>query len=120
METKGFKRTNIDVVEEVPWGMYVWRCPDGQVLGDDDGNVMNVFVMDPAHRPAARQALRDAARYWGQPEGEPEWWSGSRPIDDDQLAYQTERAAQGLTPDPFDLGAIRDEMRALKANEQRG
>lgn len=113
------KTTNRSQVEEVPWGMYVWQTPDGEVLGDDEGNVMNVFVWEPKGRAAARQALREAARYWGHPEGAPVWWSGVRPIDDEQLAYQTERAKQGLVPDPLDIGAIQDEMRALKADEQR-
>ena len=112
------KTTNKEFVEEVPWGMYVWECADGEVLGDDDGNVMNVFVWEKKDRPAGRQAIREAAKYWGHAEGQPVWWSGVRPIDDEQLAYQTQRAAQGLVPDPLDIGAITDEMKALK-NEQR-
>jgi hypothetical protein len=108
------KPTNKQVVEEVEYGMYVWQLPDGEVLGDGDGNVMNCFVWEKKDRPAARIALATAAKHYGHEEGQAVWWSGVRPINDEQLAEQIERASQGLTPDPLDIPAIRDDMRSLK------
>ena len=115
---KGLKTTNKQQIEEVPWGMWVWETPDGEVLGDGDGNIMNCFVFERAHREAGKRAIEEAAKGYGFPEGKAVFWSGVRPIDDEELEHQIERAKQGLTPDPFDLGAINDEMRALKNNDR--
>jgi len=106
-ETKGLKSTGRRQVEEVPYGMYVWETPDGEVLGDGDGNIMNVFCMKGDRKAIA--ALAEAARHYGFPEGKPVWWSGKRRITDEELEEQEARARLGLTPDPLDYGAIRDE-----------
>lgn len=107
------KTTNRQQVEEVPYGMYVWQTPDGEILGDGDGNVMNVFCMKGDRR--AIQALTDAARSYGYPEGKPVWWSGKRPITDEELEEQEQRARWGLTPDPLDYGALLDEERSRRS-----
>jgi hypothetical protein len=108
----GLKTTNREAVEEVPWGMYVWQNPDGDVFADDEGNVMNVFCMKGDRK--AMKALAEAAKHWGAGEGKPVWWSGKRRIDDEELEYQQLRERMGLVPDPLDLGALRDEARARK------
>lgn len=92
--------------------MLVWQCPDGEFLGDDEGNFMHVFCTED--NMAARKALADAAKAYGFPEGKPVFWSGKRPITDEQLEEQLARSAAGLVPDPLDIAAIRDEERALK------
>lgn len=113
-ELKGLTTTNRQVVEEAPYGMYVWQTPDGEVLGDGDGNIMNVFCTKGNRRAIA--ALADAARHYGFPDGQAVWWSGKRRINDEQLQEQETRERLGLTPDPLDYGAIRDEVRARKSN----
>ena len=85
--------------------MYVWRLPDDTILADDDDNVMNIFVPRREQRPAAKKKIEEAARYYGFPFGVAEWWSGKRPITDEELAEQKARAAFGLTPDPLDYAA---------------
>jgi hypothetical protein len=112
----GFKTTNKQVVEEVDYGMYVWELPDGEFLGDGDGNIMNCFVWEKWQRHGAREAITQAAKGYGFPEGKPVWWSGKRPIDDEELEHQVDRAKAGLTPDPLDLAAIKDEERARRLN----
>jgi hypothetical protein len=109
----GLKTTNKEMIEDVPWGMYVWELPSGEILGDGDGNVMNVFVWERAHRPAARRALAEAAKAYGFPEGTPVWWSGVRQIDDEELEHQIDRAKKGLVPDPLDIAAINEDARGL-------
>jgi len=109
--------TNKDAVEEYPYGMYVWVTPDGWVVQDDDCNVMNVFCMKGDRR--AIDAIRQAAAYWGFPEGKPVWWSGRRRIDDEEFEHQISREQMGLVPDPFDFAAIKEEEKALKQNGQR-
>lgn len=106
------------MVEEVPYGMYVWEIEeDGEkkVLGDDDGNVMNVFCMKGDKK--SLKALADAARYYGYPDGKPIWWTGKRRINDEELAEQEARERLGLTPDPLDYGAVMDSLRERKAND---
>lgn len=107
-----FNTTNKQIIEEVPYGMYVWECPDGEVLGDDEGNVMNVFCMKGDRK--AIDAITQAARHYGFPEGKVVWWSGKRPITEEELQEQQTREKLGMIPDPLDYGAINDEMRAKK------
>lgn len=107
------KSTGKRIVEESPYGMYVWECADGEIAGDGDGNIMNVFCAKGDKR--AIEALRAAAKYYGWEEGgRPVWWSGKRPITDEQLEEQEQRARMGLVPDPLDYGAISDNLRGLR------
>ncbi len=92
--------------------MYVWQCADGEVLGDDDGNIMNVFCMKGNRR--AIRALAEAAKHYGHEDGKPVWWSGKRRVNDEELEEQKMREKLGLTPDPLDYGAIKDELRAKR------
>jgi len=112
----GLKTTNKQVIKEVPYGVYVWQTPDGEFLGDDNDNFMMVFCEEG--NQDAIKALTDAARFYGYPEGRAVYWSGKRPIDDEEYQRQLARAAAGLVPDPFDIGAIRDEARGLE-NERK-
>lgn len=104
--------TNRTVVEEVPYGVYVWQTPDGEFLGDGDGNFMLVFC-NKGDRESIK-ALADAARHYGHPEGKAIFWSGKRPITDEEYSEQLMREKLGLVPDPLDIGAIRDEERAKR------
>lgn len=99
------------VIEETSWGVYVWQTPDGQILGDDDGNFMLIRSVK-GDRNNIRK-LAEAAKHYGFPEGKAVFWSGKRPITDEELEEQLARAAAGLVPDPLDIGAIRDEARNL-------
>jgi hypothetical protein len=114
IEDHGYKlkTTNREVVDEYPYGMYVWRMPDGEVLGDDEGNFMNVF--STKNNPRAIKAITEAARAYGFPEGKAEWWPGKRRITDEEYEEQLAREAAGLVPDPLDIAAIRDEAKALR------
>lgn len=114
---KGLKTTNRSAVEEVSYGMYVWENPDGEVFGDDDGNVMNVFCIK-GNKEAIR-ALTEAAKYYGAGEGKPVWWPGKRRIDDEELEYQRMRERMGLIPDPMDIAAHRDQAMSNHINRNR-
>jgi hypothetical protein len=106
------KTTNREAIDEVPYGVYVWVNPEGEVFGDDDGNVLNVFCMKNDMR--AIKALTDAAKYYGAGEGSVQWMSGKRRISDEELEMQRARERMGLVPDPLDFGAIRDEANRKK------
>jgi hypothetical protein len=109
------RTTRRQVIQEVPWGMLVWRLPSGEYLVDDDGNFMHVFCtnQDKNIIAAATKALWDAAKAFGYGEGTAVFWAGRRPIDDEELERQLARSAAGLVPDPLDIAAIREEERAL-------
>lgn len=110
----GFKTVNTELVEEVPYGLYVWVCPDEWVVQDDDGNVMNVFAIKGDRK--AMDALRQAAAHFGYPEGKPVFWSGRRRINDEELKSQQDRQRWGLEPDPLNYSAIKDEIREKHAH----
>lgn len=99
--------------------MYVWELPSGEILGDGDGNIMNCFVWERKDRSAAKDAITRAAREYGFEEGRAVWWSGQRPIDDNEYERQIERADQGLTPDPLDIASFSDDAKNLE-RKRRG
>jgi len=105
--------TNRQEVDEYSWGVYVWEIEeDGlkKVLADDDGNFMLIFSTKGDREKIKK--LADAARHYGFPEGRPVFWSGKRPITDEEYQEQLMREKLGLVPDPLDVGALRDEARA--------
>lgn len=106
-----FKTTRKQIVEEVEYGMYVWRLPSGDVLRDEDGNTMNVFCLRKEIRPKGKQLIIDAAKAYGFPYGTPEWWSGKRPISDEELEEQRQRELFGLIADPLDYAAVAEEQK---------
>jgi hypothetical protein len=91
-----------------PFGVYVYRCDDGEVLGDGDGNVMQVFGMR-GDREAVKKVYI-AARHYGFTEGKVEFWPGQRPVTDEEYEEQVTRSKLGLVPDTMDYGAIMDEL----------
>lgn len=103
--------TNKQVIEDVPYGCYVWQCPDGEFLGDGE-HFMLVFATKGD--TTAIKAIADAARHYGYPEGKAVWWSGVRPVSDEEYESQLSRAEQGLIPDPLDIAAIKEEAESLK------
>lgn len=111
------KTTNRQVIKEVAWGVYVWKCADGEFLADQDGNFMLVFCEEGDR--AAIKALTEAAKHYGFPDGTPVYWTGKRPISDEEYEHQLARSKAGLVPDPLDIGAIRDEERALRQQNGR-
>lgn len=106
------RTTNRQFIKEVPWGVYVWQLPSGEFLADEDDNFMLVFCEEGDRKAIA--AITDAARHYGYPEGQAIYWSGKRPISDEEYESQLSRAAAGLVPDPLDIAAIREEEKALK------
>lgn len=99
-------------VEESKYGVYVWRMPDGRFVSDGDGNFLNI----PSEKfdLSKMKALREAVNYYGITEGEAVFLSGRRRVTDSEYEEQQERMVNGLTPDPYDAGALADELRYKK------
>lgn len=110
------KTTKRQVIRETPYGMWVWKTEDGAYVTDDEGNFMYVFVdaRDPRVNEAAKKALAAEAKAYGIDGGEAVFWAGRRPISDEEYEIQVARQKAGMIPDPFDIGAIREEEARLK------
>lgn len=110
-----FKNSRIQEIQESTFGLYAWKLPDGRLLGDTDGNILNV----PSEQYDLRKIkiLRDAATSYGYPDGEAVFMAGHRRVTDEEYDEQKDRMKSGLTPDPYDAPALLDE---LAYKEQHG
>lgn len=105
------------IINEFKSGLLIWMTDDGRVVQDSDGNVMNIEINnvdDQEERKTKVDALRKAARAFGVDGGHAQFLSGNRRISDEEYANQLARRDAGLIPDPFDRGAINDEVKRLK------
>ena len=99
-------KTKIQVVEE-PFsnaGIYVWKLPSGKYFTDGEGNALNIESMRGDESKI--KELREAAAYYGQPEGTAEFFPNVRKISDEEYSEQKDRMSQGLIPSEYDLGAM--------------
>lgn len=102
------KTTRKQIVEEVPWGVYVWEMPDGAFVGDDQGNFLSIAAMKGNQKRI--QELKDTVASYGITEGKPFYLSGHRKISDEEFEEQRRRMAFGLVPDELDVAALREEQ----------
>ena len=93
-------------------GIYVWMLPNGEIFGDNNGNIMNI----PA-RPGDIQAMSQitkAAAYYGVPDGKPVFQAGVRRISDEEHSEQINRMKEGYIPSETDIGAWIDAAKGIK------
>lgn len=96
------------VIEELPFGVYVWEMPNGQWVGDGEGNFLNIPAMK--NDPKRIERLRQTVRGYGIEEGKPVFLAGHRQVTDEEYEEQRQRLKWGLIPDELDLPAfIEDE-----------
>jgi hypothetical protein len=109
IQPKSSKLTVIEKQRED--GIYVWRTPQG-VVSNEAGDIMNI----PARKGdlSAMARLRNAAIYYGFPEGEAEFRPGIRRITDEEHSEQLDRMKQGLIPSETDIGAWMDAERGQR------
>jgi hypothetical protein len=65
---------NVQVVNDTPYGVCVWKMPDGSVLGDGEGRILSLQgYMN--HPTIEAKMLRAAKSYIGDEalEGKPHW-----------------------------------------------
>lgn len=105
------------VVEESIYGTYVWETGDGKRITDGEGRFLcmqsqkNDRVKIEAFKIFAHDCMRQMN---AEPSGKPVFLSGHRPVTDEQYDEQKARGAAGITPDPFDVGAMNDDLKAIK------
>lgn len=92
-------------------GIYVWKTPEGKVVTDGNGNIMNI----PARRGdiTAISKITKAAAYYGFPEGRAEFRAGQRRITDEEHSEQVDRMKEGYIPSETDLGAWFDAAKGI-------
>lgn len=100
------------VSDGLEWGLYVWQMEDGNVLGDRDGNVLNVPSVRGDLMKMAK--LSNAVKGLGIVGGQPLFLEGQRRVSEGEWEDQMARLMDGYTPDPYDVGALRDEAKRIK------
>jgi hypothetical protein len=92
-------------------GIYVWKLSNGKVVGDGNGNIMNI----PAEEfdLEAISKITKAAHHYGYPEGKAEFWSGTRRVSDEEYSEQLDRMKEGYIPSETDIGAFMDAERGI-------
>lgn len=98
--------TKVQVIEEnfSNFGTYVWHKPNGKAFTDGEGNALSIEAMKGDLSRV--QELQDAARYWGQPDGQAKFYPNMRKISEEEHTEQVDRMKQGLLPNMNDLGAV--------------
>ena len=93
-------------------GIYVWKLPNGEVVGDSNGNVMNIpatkYDIDAINK------ITKAAAYYGYNEGKAEFWAGTRRVSDEEYSEQLDRMKEGQIPSETDIGAWMDAAKGIK------
>jgi len=95
-------------------GIYVWRLPNGSIVKDSNGNVMNIpakkYDLDAINK------ITKAANYFGFPEGKAEFMPGVRRVTDEEHSEQVDRMRQGYIASETDIGAWIDAAKGLRAH----
>lgn len=84
------------VESKAEYGIYVWILPNGEPFMDDRGNTLN--VPSKKYDISKMNALAEAAKYWGKPDGQAKFMPGVGRATDDQAREDIERMSEGLTP----------------------
>lgn len=92
-------------------GIYVWRLPDGNLVQDSQGNIMNI----PARKfdIEAINKITKAAQHYGFPDGKAEFMAGTRRVSDSEYSEQKDRMKEGYIPSETDLGAWMDAAKGI-------
>ena len=94
------------------WGLYFWKLPDGHLFKNEEGDPLNIPSIKGDERQI--QKLREAAAYYGQPEGTPWFYAGLARATDEEYAEQVDRLNAGLIPSLNDIGAIAAAKKTLE------
>lgn len=97
------KTTNVQQIEEVNYGVYLWKMPDGSFVADDEQHFLMIRAIKGD--PVRIQKMKDAVRSFGITEGSAYFMSGHRPVTDEEYEEQKQRLDWGLVPDPQDIPA---------------
>jgi len=94
------------------WGIYVWKKSNGKWFTDGNGNILNIPAMKGDISKLSE--LRSAAAHYGEPDGEPVFFSGLSRVSDEEYSEQVNRMKEGLIPNLNDLGAVHAAQQTAK------
>ena len=94
------------------WGIYVWKKSNGKWFTDGNGNILNIPAMKGDISKLSE--LRSAAAHYGEPDGEPVFFSGLSRVSDEEYSEQVNRMKEGLIPNLNDLGAVHAAQQTVK------
>lgn len=100
-------------VDEVSYGVYVWRVEGRGILTNEEGDPLRINAMRGDLRKMAE--LSRAAAHYGYPDGEPVFWSGKRAISDSEYEEQMARHMGGQLADPYDIPALIAQQRGANS-----
>ncbi len=95
-------------VEEVSYGTYLWETAEGKLVMDEDGNYMCIYAIKGDPKKIAE--LKRFAKEYGVEDGKPVWFSGHRPVSDEDYEYQKQRLDLGLVADEWDIPALKEDL----------
>jgi len=102
----------ITPIEEVSYGTYVWQMPDGKLVTDEEGNFMCIYANKGDIKKITE--LRNFAKSYGIDGGKPVWFSGHRPVSQEEYEDQKQRLDWGLVADPWDIPALKEDLVSKK------
>lgn len=100
-------KMRVTQIEEVDYGMYIWQLPDGRFVTDGEGGYLSIFSKKGDFLRIKR--LKDTAKSYGL-DGSPVYWSGHRPVSDEEYENQKLRMEWGLVPDEMDFPALKEDL----------
>ncbi len=92
-------------------GVYV-ALSDGKYIVDEDGRQLSIQSIQGDRRRI--KELVDVAKSYGLEKITYEFIPDVRKVHDDEYDEQQERLKNGLTPDPYDIGALIDQYKESK------
>jgi hypothetical protein len=102
----------ITPVEEVNYGTYLWQTSDGKIVTDEDGNYMCIYAIKGDVKKIKQ--LREFAEAHGVEDGSPVWFSGHRPVSQEEYENQKQRLDWGLVADEWDIPALKEDLEQKK------
>ena len=100
----GKAKARIITEEFSNFGTYIWVKENGKPFTDGNGNVLSIEAFKDDHERVKN--LMDAASYYGEPNGKPVFYPGTRQVSEETHSEQIDRMKQGLIPNMNDLGAV--------------
>jgi hypothetical protein len=100
------------VSDNIGVGVYAWKMPDGNILGDADGNVLSVSSRIGDLRNMAR-IKEYVNKELGIFDGQPYFLDGAMKLTETENDVQIEQMLDGYIPD-WDLGSLKDDMKKAK------
>jgi hypothetical protein len=96
------------LIEEYNWGVYIWKTPENKIVKNENGDLL--MIMSKKNDNRQIEKLRLAAKSCGIDDGQAIFWSGHRPVSEEEYQEQVARLTVGLVPDKLDYFAAKEEL----------